>query len=354
VTALALIVVGALQVVFIIAMLGVLSVASRRGTRGDAFELAIAAKLRGPTRALMFGEDKGEKLAAELARLPRQVASRQLRSIVVSQLALEQRQLLAERIRQAGWVERTLAEGRSRFWWKRMEAARLLNVVMSEKDIPLLGSLVQDRNAAVRSAAAGAVAVYADAALIRNLIGGLSGSASTLRQQQMRALRSHSSTATEIVVENLATEKLPAQICALVLLAEVLGTPRALAATVPHAGHPDAEVRATVARALRSCFSPESVEAARVLLHDSDWRVRAAAARAIGSLKDEIAIPDLKRALSDASWWVRFRSALALGSFGEDGEEALATAAISADSFASDIAVVVGSLSESARIELSA
>ncbi len=353
-TTFVLVVVGALQIVFMVATFGVLAAAKKRGTRGAAFELAIATKLRSSVRALILGQDRGEALAGQLALLPRAVASRQLRSIAVSQLGPEQRKSLAELVRNAPWVERTLAQGSSRSWWKRMEAARLLNVVMSQKDIPLLSALVHDQNAAVMSAAAGAIGWYADDALIRRIVRRLSGCASTVRQQQMRALRNHAPAATEVVVAELQAEKKPDQICALVQLAETLGTPRALAATVSFASHPDAEVRATVARALRSCFSAEAVEAARLLLEDSDWRVRAAAARAVASLKVDAAIPALQRALNDESWWVRFRSALALGSLGSAGEEALATAAISADGYASDMAVVVGGLTESARLELSA
>lgn len=347
-----LVVIGVFQLAFIIAMLAVLFVANKRGTRGDAFEMEVAARLRGPARALMLGTDNGEALAGELARLPQAAASRQLRSIALSQLGPEQRQALAELVRAAPWVERTLRDGTSRFWWKRMEAARLLNVVMSPQDIPLLRRLVRDRNPAVVSAATGAIGVHVDEALIRSLIQGLSTCASTVRQQQMRALRSHSDVATEVVVEELQKERGSEQLCALVLLAEVLGTPQSLAAAVPLASHPNAEVRATVARSLRSCFSPAAVDAARLLLQDSDWRVRAAAARALASLNDDEAIPALTRALNDASWWVRFRSALALGSFGEQGEEALATAAISDDKYASDISVVVGGLTESVRLEM--
>lgn len=352
-TVIVLLVIGALQVLFVIALFALLFVANTRGTRGDTFDAAVATKLRGPARALMLGHDRGEQLAAELARLPRAVASRQLRSIVVSQLGPEQRVSLAKLVRGSPWVQRTIADGSSRSWWKRMEAARLLNVVMSPGDVPLLSRLVQDRNPAVVSAATGAIGGYIDEALIRTLIRGLSNCASTVRQQQMRALKTHASIASHIVVDELQNEIVPRQICALVLLTEVLGTPQALAAAVPLATHPNPEVRATVARALRFCFSTAAVKAARLLLQDSDWRVRAAAARALASLNDSDAIPALRNALNDTSWWVRFRSALALGALGSKGEDALATAAISEDPYASDIAVLVGGLTESARLEMS-
>ncbi len=349
-----LVVIGAFQAAFIIAILSVLTVANRRGRREDAQDVAVTSMLHAPARALMLAEDKGEALAAALRRLPRHVAVRQLRLIVASQLAEEQRASLASIVRNERWVDGTLAGGFSRKWWKRMEAARLLSVVMGPADAPLLQRLVQDPHPAVLSAAAGAIAGNADPELIQTVVRRLSKCAPTVRQQQMHALRSHPDSATETVVAELKVEHSPHQICALVLLAEVLGTPQALAATVPFASHEKAEVRATVARALRKCFTPGSVQAARMLLQDEDWRVRAAAARALGSLKDAESIEPLQSALRDESWWVRFRSALALGALGSDGEEALATAAISDDNFARDMATVVGGLTEPARLELSA
>lgn len=349
----ALVVICVFQAVFIVAMLSVLIAANRHGRRGDAMDMAVASALRAPARALMLGEDNGEELARALRRLPPDVAVRQLRLITASQLAEEQRASLAAIVRNDDWVEKTLGGGFSRRWWKRMDAARLLSVVMRPADAPLLRRLVQDRNPAVMSAATGAIAGNADQALIQTVVRGLSKCASTVRQQQMRALRSHPDAATETVVAELQAANSPDQICSLVLLAEVLGTPQALAATVPLAFHEKPEVRATVARALRTCFTTASVEAARMLLQDKDWRVRAAAARALGSLKDADAIALLQSALQDESWWVRFRSALALGALGGDGEEALATAAISGDDYARDMAMVVGGLTEPARLELS-
>jgi HEAT repeat protein len=347
-----LVVIAAFQVAFILAMLSVLVATNRGGRRDDALDVAVASSLRAPVRTLVLGQDSGEALADALRRLPPDVAVRQLRHIAASQLAEEQRTLLASIVRRDKWVEDTLAGGYSRIWWKRMNAARLLSVVVGPADGPLLRRLIQDPNPAVVSAAAGAIAGHADPELIEALVRGLSRVSSTVRQQQMRALRAHSEAASDFVAAELLVETSPAQICALVLLAEVLGTPQALAATVPLASHETAEVRATVARALRACFTPASAPAARLLLQDSDWRVRAAAARALGSLKDAVAIEPLQDALRDESWWVRFRSALALGALGGAGEEALASAAISDDDFARDISVLVGGLTEAARLEM--
>ncbi len=354
ITTVTLIVIGLFQVVFILSTLTVLFVTNRRGRQVDSLDAAVVTALRSPARALILGEDQGQMLAAALEKLSPYVASRHLQAITASQLAQEQREAIVELVRPAEWVERILSGGSSRIWWKRMEAARLLAVTMAPSDSELLVRLVTDRNPAVMSAAAGAIAGYADEGLIKLVVRRLSVSAPAVRLQQMRALRSHSELASSILVLELARGHSPDQTCALIQLAEVLGTPQALGAVVRYANDSSTEVRTTVARALRNCFSPEAVDAARLLLQDDDWRVRAAAARALAGLNDLGAVDALRLALNDKSWWVRFRSALALGSLGEQGDEALATAAISNDNYARDMAVVVGGLSEAARLELSA
>jgi HEAT repeat protein len=350
----ALVVIGSFQAAFIVALVVLLIAAHRHGRRDVAAESAAIGALRVPLRALVMAEDHGESLAASLGRLDRDVATRQLLSIATSQLAAEQMRDLAALVRPAAWVEQTLAGGTSRRWWKRMEAARLLAVVNSPADLPLLARLVCDPHPAVASAATGAIAGHVDAALIETIIRGLSGQPTAVRLQQMRALRAHAEVAALILVAQLESGVTPDQMRALVQLAEVLGTPDALAAVVPLASHADAEVRATVARALRSCFMPAGVDAARRLLNDTDWRVRAAAARALGGLHAVNAVPDIRAALRDEWWWVRFRAALALGSLGEEGASALAAAASSDDEYARDMAILVRNLSDSARLELSA
>jgi HEAT repeat protein len=352
ISSVALVVIGSFQVAFIVAMLVLLSAAHRNASGDDAAEVAAVERLREPLQALVMGEDHGESLARVLGQMDRVVAIRHLLTIAGSQLAPEQSRDLAARLRPARWVERTLARGTSRRWWKRMEAARLLAVVNSPADLPLLARLVCDDHPAVASAATSAIASQANSDFIATIVHGLSRQPTAVRLQQMRALRSHADVATRLLIAQLDAGPSVSQIRALVELAERLGTPGALAAVVPLASHPDAETRATVARALRSCFMPAAVQAAKQLLTDTDWRVRAAAARAVAGLNAHDAIPELRRALGDAAWWVRFRAGLALGLLGEEGSAALAAAVVSDDEFARDMAIVVRGLTESALLEL--
>lgn len=328
--------------------------AHQRAQRFQRSRRAALEVLRKPLRTLMMRRDQGQALAAALATLDPDVATSQLLSIAGSRLGAEEMADLAKHIRSAPWVEQVLAGGYSSTWWHRMEAARVLAVVGGIEDRPLVAKLLVDPHPAVASAATDVIAAQADLPTVETVILSLASRPSTVRQRQMRALRSHADEATTILVPLLSLPATDETLRVWLQLAETIGTPKALAAVIPHATHANPSVRATVARALRSCFLPDGVAAAYALLHDPDWAVRAAAARALGGLRAEKALDDLVAAMSDESWWVRFRSALALTGLGERGEAALQTATRSDDRYARDMATVVLGLSEASRLELSA
>lgn len=347
----ALLVIASLQLVFVGLTLVLLFATRRRRRlgreRGDAARLLLSESLT----SLMLGEDRGESLAGELARLRPEVAAREILSIGGTRLSSEQRWELAKLVRGAPWVEQVLAQAGSRRWWKRLEAARLLVMVCVEEDGPLVARLLQDPHPAVSSAASGALGC-ASTALVTVVVNGLPSRAPSVRLQQCIALRRHADIATTVVVRSLTMPSAPAALRAWIQLAEVLGTPAALAAVLPFTSHPDVDVRTSAARALRYCFSPDAAAAVTGLLRDEDWRVRAAAARAVGALNVRAAIPALVDAMHDEAWWVRFRAGLALADLSDEGRSALTDMRSSQDPFASDMAALVGGLSDGSRLEL--
>lgn len=348
-----LVVIAAVQIAFIIATLIFIFVTRAKGRRAVADNERAAAVVAGPLRSIMLWEDNGEQLAAALSTLKPHVAAGQLIAVGGSRLSSDQLRAVAVHVRSSGWAERILSQFDSRHWWNRMEAARLLAMIGDERDTGMLACLVTDPNPAVASAATAAIAGRADLAVVRAVATALPSQPSTVRQQQAVALKRHSEIATAVVVELLAQEGCsPRELRGWIQLAETLGTPAALLAVVRYASHENAEVRTSVARALRSCFFPEAVEAAIQLLADNDWRVRAAGARAAGGLNAANAIPMLSAALRDESWWVRFRAALALAELHEDGLTALGDARQSDDPYARDMANLVCSLSVGTRLEL--
>lgn len=354
ITLFAIVIVAVFQSALLLGTIVLLIVAHRRARRLQVAQQAAVYNLREPLRRLMMREDRGHALAGALSHLDPRVATQQLILIAGTRLSRDDQRTLAAQVRPSHWLNETVAGADSTIWWKRMEAARLLAVVGGPDDRPVMARLVTDPHPAVASAATDVLGQHADATLIQQVILDLAFRPSVVRQRQMRALRNHAPLATSMLVPLLSVPASDDVIRARVQLAETLGTPAALKAVIRFAAHENPSVRATVARALRTCYLPAGVDAAFALLHDSQWPVRAAAARALGGLRAVHAIAQLRAAMGDESWWVRFRAALALRSLGPDGEAALASATSSPDRYTRDMAVVVRGLSEGSRLELSA
>lgn len=348
----ALTMVAGLQLAFIILTVVLLFVTRMRGSTDTARSIAARAALAPSLQKIMLGEDSGESLAAALARLKPDVATRELITMGGSRLSLEQSAKLAALVRRAPWVERTLKQVSSSRWWKRMEAARLVAVVNLPGDEKLVARLVTDPHPAVASAATAAISARADAALVETIVRRLPLQPRAIRQQHAKALRIHDKIASRVVANALTKTATPQELRTWIQLAETLGTPTALGAAIPFASHPDPGVRTSVARALRCGYSRESVQAVMELLRDEDWRVRAAAARGVGSLNAREAIPLLLDAMRDGSWWVRFRAALALADLDDEGFDALDSARYSLDPYTRDMAIMVCNLSDGSRLEL--
>ena len=340
------------QFLLIIGMFSLVLLTGRLRRSKSRAELRAVEAMREPLRSFLMGNASGAGLAKVLASLRPSVAVRELERLAGTLLAREQMRALAILIRDDPWVEAVVTGGTSRRWWKRMAAARMLGMVYSERDRPLLARLVMDPNAAVAAAATGTIAAHADSALVEDVVRHLAERPRPVGLQQMHALRWHAEVATPLLVSALAGPLAVRQLKIMVEFAEILARPRALVAVVGLATHPDAEVRASVARALRAAFVPGAVEAATRLIEDADWRVRAAAARALEGLQATSAIPALGEALRDKQWWVRYRAAVALAGLGDHGRIALDNAIVADDRFARDMAIAVGDLSHANRLDL--
>jgi HEAT repeat protein len=138
-----------------------------------------------------------------------------------------------------------------------------------------------------------------------------------------------------------------------VQLAEAIGEPQCLAAAAALHRHPDAVVRAAVARALRRFPHPNAAAALAERITDPEWRVRAEAARSLAAVASTEAVPLLVTALSDRAWTVRLRAAVALAELGEPGQQALEAAKERReDRYARDMAIMVTALSQGTITEL--
>jgi HEAT repeat protein len=313
---------------------------------------AAANRVAEPLQKWLLGIGTATDVASVLRRLPERDALDQLTIHVAPKAAPEHVAQLARSLREDRWVRRILAQADSRWWWRRLDAARLLSVVASVRDRTLLRQLLGDRHAAVQAAASTCLTRVGDQALIEHVLDTLHTRPPIVRVFQLRILRESWKHTVPALLARLVPTAPMAKLQVWIALAEILGDARCLAPLVAFSNHPAVEMRISAARAIRRYMHPDAEAVLREMISDSDWRVRAQAARGLGAVGASQAVSALSFALADRSWWVRFRSALALSQLGETGRRALRIARERPDRFAADMAAMVSGLSDGAVMEL--
>jgi len=324
---------------------------ARRSHRSRA-AVSAANMVAEPFQRWLLGTGTAADLANVLRRLPERDALDQLTIHVAPRAAAEHLAQLARALREDRWVRRILAQSTSRWWWRRLDAARLLAVVGSLRDRALLRQLLADRHAAVQAAASTCLARVGDYALVEHVLDTLHTRPPIVRVFQLRILRENWKHTVPALLQRLLPVAPMAKLHVWISLAESLADVQFLAPLLTFRNHPVVEMRISAARALRRYLHPDAQEALREMMRDSDWRVRAQAARALGAVGANDAVAELSNALADRSWWVRFRAALALAQLGEPGRRALRAARERPDRFAADMASMVCGLSDGAVMEL--
>ena len=305
-----------------------------------------------PFQRWLIGTGTAADVANVLRRLPERDALDQLTIHVAPRAAPEHLGQLSRALREDRWVRRILGQATSRWWWRRLDAARLLAVVGGVRDRGLLRMLLGDPHAAVQAAASTCLTRAGDYALVEYVLDTLHTRPPIVRVFQLRILRQTWQQTVPALLERLVPLAPMAKLQVWIALAENLGDVRCLAPLLAFRSHPVPEMRISAARAFRHFMHADSEAVLREMMFDDDWRVRAQAARGLGALGATEAIPDLNQALADRSWWVRFRSALALAQLGEPGRRVLRGARERSDRYAADMASMVSGLSDGAVMEL--
>ena len=337
------------------ALLVVLLVAARaRGHARARRDAAAAIHSAEPLRHWLVGTGSAVRVGSAFRKLPPEMAREQI-ILISARVAPSQLHELTKVLRSESWVVRTIARARSVFWWRRLEAARLLAVVAAPRDKLTVRRLIADRHPAVQSAATNCLTRLDDEGLIADVIDRMPDRSHAVRLCQAEVLRSVWRLAARPLLRRLQTRATPQRLEVWIQVAEAIGDPQCLAAAAALHRHPDANVRAAVARAMRRFPHPNTSAALAERIVDPEWRVRAEAARSLGAVASADAVPLLTRALSDRAWNVRLRAALALAELGEPGRQALDAAAKRRDDpYARDMAIMVSALADGTVAELGA
>jgi HEAT repeat protein len=344
--------VAAVQAVFLLVLASYLVVHRSRMDRLTRRQTAAAASLSEPLHRFLLGAADPNQVRAHLAAMRPDQALEQLTRLSALRVAPERQNALAAALLNEGWVQRGLKGARSRRWWKRLAAVRLLAAVGTQTHRALLRRLLLDRHPAVQLAAASCLGRVADSDLVSLVVETLPGRPVAVRHYLFAALRQCWSHTVPLVARRLRADTPAQRLEVWINLAEVLATPAVLAPVLRLSTHTEPNVRLAVARALKHYFHPDTPAVLLTLIKDEDWRVRAQAARALGVLKVGESVAPLGPLLRDQAWWVRFRAALSLAQLGEPGRRMLREARVGGDRYASEMATMISGLSGGGVLEL--
>jgi hypothetical protein len=345
-------VIGVVQLIFLALLLAFVIIRRQYDRARRSAFLAGKSALAVPLREWIVAGAHPEPVVRALRALPRGTAVGYVALLARETIPASQRDELAVALRGEPWMQLAMRRRRSRFWWRRLEAARALSIVGTVKDRQAVRELLRDPHPAVQIAAATALPRVADATLYGQVMDDLFEMPKVVRGYVTGVLRQSAAEAAAPLAHRIRVGAEPAEVAAWVTLAASLDDPRSLEACLVHVAHPAVFVRRSVARALGRFAGPDAARALASLVTDADPTVRAAAARSLGDLGAAGATALLTPMVGDPVWQVRLNAALALAQLGERGRAALRAAREGSDRFARDMATMVSGLSDGALLEL--
>jgi HEAT repeat protein len=252
-------------------------------------------------------------------------------------------------VRQSDWFK-TFLEPRacSRFWWKRLVAARLLAITGRQEDVTLAKALIADRHPAIKVAGIQVVRRIKDFSLLQTVLDEAMSAQPVVRRYLFDTLVSVRQVLVPVLDERIAKAETIGELRALITLGGELAAVELFDRLLSYVDHEELEIRVAVARALGSYPHPRSEETLTAFLTDAQWQVRTQAASSLGLIRALGARDALRLALSDSDWWVRLRAAVALRQLGLAGTHLLTEAQRGSDRFAQEMARYVLGLTDQA------
>lgn len=347
-----LVVMSVAQSVFLLLLAVALGVNRKQSRQHRLAIQAASSRVSTPLNEwLVLGGPPTALLAALRALAPAH-AREVLLKVAGSQVGGEDAASLGRVLRQEPWMANGLRRARSFFWWRRIEAARLLAFVGDHGDQKMLQALLDDPSGAVRVVAGSALGRVGSADAVSTMLDRLPTQSHFVQLQQFAILRLEWRLVTPLLLEKLKSDMDTPRLLVWIALADALGTVDLFESLLALYGRPQAEVRLAIAKALRNYYHASSAVVLVSLLGDGDARVRARAAQSLGALGSVEAVAPLARQMVDPEWNVRFRCAVALAQLGELGRETLRAVRTGEDHFAADMAASVTGLSAGAINEM--
>lgn len=304
---------------------------SRRHERRKATQLAHGSAVM---QAVVHQGEVTEQEIQLLRSLPRNVQIRLLGEFLRS-LAGASRQRVQALGEQMGLIAFAERRCRSRFWWRRLDGARILT--LCEAGEAVMMELFGDPHPMVRTQAAEWAATHPRPRVIHHLLDLLQDPQGLCRFTVQDSLLRIGLAAAEPLHHYLETHTGPDAESALRVAAGV-AVPSFLGPALTLSTDPHPSVRARAADLLGGLGGRQAVDRLGALLADPDPGPRAAAARALGALGDWRSAPRVAELLRDPAWIVRRDAGLALRALGNPGTVLLRRALGDPDRFAADMA----------------
>ena len=288
-------------------------------------------------RALLLASLEGpidDELVGRVRRLGRRTQIRLLAEIAPS-LEGAERAKLRELATRLGIVARAERQCRSRWWWRRLYATRVLTLADAGDDV--MPGLIGDPHQLVRTQVAEWAALHPAPSMLLALVALLDDQKLIARFAVQDTLLRIGRPAVPAIMSSIGTMS-PRGIASGLAVAARLGDAEMLPLGLSFSDHPEPPVRAGAADVLGAIGGDEAVDGLLGLLADPAIEVRRSAARGLGRLEHWASAAALRPLLGDPAWLVRRESALALTAMGAPGSLILRTALRSSDRFAADIA----------------
>jgi hypothetical protein len=338
------------QSLLVLGVLALLGLSHWLGGRRDRRRAAEMVCVDGIARRLATRELLPEEAVASVDTLGADSIGLFLKRYAAHQRGADGERMMAV-LRGTRWHRRMQTETRSRFWWRRLQAARALSNLAAAEDLDTVHRLLMDPVPAVRLAAASTLARLPSPGLAAAILDQATAGHTVVRNHLLEILASSRAVVWPVMAVRLSERVPPWRLRALVDLAGLLADPGLLPHIIAHSDSSHLEVRIAAAAALRSYPHPQAAAALRRLLRDPAWQVRARAGASLGAIEAVEAVGDLCETLCDPNWWVRLRSAIALRLLGPAGIQALRAMTPEHDPYGYDMACYVLKLDEAAMAE---
>ena len=290
----------------------------------------------------------GERLVRAIERSAGNVVVTVLHQYA-SQVRGEPWERVVDAVRLSGWYGRFMhSRARSRFWWKRLAAARLLSIAGRPEDLALAAALAGDRHPAIKVAAIQVVRRIQDTAVLETVLQEALAARPVVRRYLFDTVVSVREALVPVLAARLDRAESTEDLRGLVTLAGELSAVEFFERLLAYAPHESLEIRVAVARALSGYPHPRTEAALGALLQDGEWQVRTQAASSLGVIRAVNAQGVLHAALRDGNWWVRLRAGIALRQLGPSGTAVLRDLLDGTDRFAGEMARYVLGLTDEA------